>query len=104
MTVEIVDAPDGERGRYGAVWEKLVSLPAGKALKITGEYAPRSDWLVLAKSHRNLLTALRMRVRYRWPDGSMRFHQVTTYGERPVTRVWLAPAVGEREIFRTESD
>jgi len=87
MRVEIVDIPvNGGWARYGGLWEKVLSLPRGKALKIEG--------LASAESRQRLLCALRARTKYRWKDGSMLFCQAARHADGLTELyVWLTPAV-----------
>ena len=74
MRVEIVDIPThGGRVKYSGLFDKLLSLPRGKALKIEG--------LAPAESRQRLLCALRARTKYHWKDGSVLFCQAARHAD-----------------------
>jgi hypothetical protein len=86
MRVEIVDIPThGGRMKYRGLWDLLLSLPRGKALKIEG--------LACAESRQRMLCALRARTKYRWKDGSVLFCQAARHADGLAELyVWLVGA------------
>jgi hypothetical protein len=97
MTVEVVDIPThGGRVKYSGLFDKLLSLPRGKALKIEG-VAP-------VESRQRLLCALRARTKYRWKDGSVVFCQAARHADGLAELyVWLSSAFGGDENFLREA-
>jgi len=90
MTIQVVDIPigtsKGDIGKHQRIWKKLLSLGAGKALKLPA-IENRYD-----RAFRSLLASLRQRTIYRWKDRSVTLHS----SARPDgVYVWLTPAQGD---------